>query len=238
MIRCINVHKQYRLGDAVVPALRGVDLTIDDPGFYAVMGSSGSGKSTLLHLLAALDTPDEGEVHVAGVRIDTMNERELTRFRSREVGVVFQQFNLLPTMTAMENVELPGLLARRPAKETRERAGSLLEALGVAHRAGHRPDALSGGEQQRVAIARSLLFSPRVLLADEPTGALDSANSRTLWALLAQIAAEREMSIVMVTHEPEAASHCARVYTLSDGRIVGVRSGEEAHGRVEPSGAQ
>lgn len=238
MIKCVNVHKRYRLGDALVPALRGVDLSIDEPGFYGIMGSSGSGKSTLLHLLAALDTPDEGEVHVAGVRIDTMSERELTRFRSGEVGVVFQQFNLLPTMTALENVELPGLLAKRPARERRERATALLEALGVAHRAGHRPDALSGGEQQRVAIARALLFAPRVLLADEPTGALDSANSRALWALLADLARQREMSIVMVTHEPDAAAHCARVFTLRDGRIVGERTNKEDHGRFEPSGAQ
>lgn len=220
MIRCVNVHKRYRTGAREVYALRGVDLDVPEPGFYAVMGASGSGKSTLLHLLAALDTPDEGEVHVSGVRIDTMNERDLTRFRAHEVGVVFQQFNLLPTMTALENVELPGALARRPARETRERAMSLLESLGVAERATHRPDALSGGEQQRVAIARALLFSPRVLLADEPTGALDSESSRALWRLLAGIASEREMSIVMVTHEQEAASHCRRVFVLRDGRIV------------------
>lgn len=221
MIRCTNVHKSYQLGDTPVQALRGVDLHIAEPGFYGIMGSSGSGKSTLLHLLAALDVPDSGEIEIAGRRVDHMGDRELTRFRREHVGVVFQQFNLLPTMTARENVELPGLLAGAKNGAWRSRAGELLESLGVAHRADHRPDALSGGEQQRVAIARALLFSPPVILADEPTGALDSRNSEALWRLLADVSREHDTTIVMVTHEPAAAAHCRRVFVLSDGRIAG-----------------
>ncbi|MBX3352148.1 MAG: ABC transporter ATP-binding protein [Phycisphaeraceae bacterium] len=221
LIHALEVHKSYRLGDRSIDALRGATLSIDEPGFYAIMGPSGSGKSTLLHLLAALDTPDKGELHVAGRRIDTLSEKELTLFRRREIGVVFQQFNLIPTMTARQNVELPGLLAREPASFLRERSRELMETLGVWKRADHRPDALSGGEQQRVAIARALLFSPKVLLADEPTGALDSKNSEILWRLLAELADAREMTIVMVTHEPAAAAHCREVFILHDGRVTG-----------------
>jgi putative ABC transport system ATP-binding protein len=221
IIHAIDVHKSYHLGDRSIDALRGATLAIDSPGFYAIMGPSGSGKSTLLHLLAALDTPDSGEVHVAGRRIDTLSEKELTLFRRREIGVVFQQFNLIPTMTARQNVELPGLLARESPKFLADRSRELMEALGVWKRSEHRPDALSGGEQQRVAIARSLLFSPKVLLADEPTGALDSKNSEILWSLLANLANERDMTIVMVTHEPAAAAHCREAFILHDGRVAG-----------------
>lgn len=221
MIRCRDVHKAYRLGGVRVPALRGVDVDIDGPGFFGIMGASGSGKSTLLHLLAALDTPDSGEIEIAGERIDTMRERDLTRFRRRGVGVVFQQFNLLPTLTARQNVELPALLAGERESWARSRADELLQSLGLSQRANHRPDALSGGEQQRIAIARALLFSPPVLLADEPTGALDSRTSAALWTLLGSIARERSMTVVMVTHEPAAAAQCRRVIVLADGRAAG-----------------
>jgi len=221
MIRCTGVEKSYRLGPRTVAALRGADLTIESPGFYAVMGASGSGKSTLLHLLAGLDVPDSGEIEVAGRRIDRLSERDLTRFRRHEIGIVFQQFNLIPTMTARENIELPGVLAGTPGATLRARSAELLETLGIADRADHRPEALSGGEQQRVAIARGLLFSPRVLLADEPTGNLDSASSEVLWRLLGTIADEHEMTVVMVTHEPAAAAHCRRIVILHDGRVTG-----------------
>jgi len=239
MIKCVDVHKSYRRaahahsqggldGSAqIVAALRGVDLHISEPGFYAIMGASGSGKSTLLHLLAGLDVPDRGEVHVgpgadgAGRRIDQLDDRELTRFRRHEVGIVFQQFNLIPTMTAQENVELPGMLGGHGARERGARARELLGSLGLAARADHRPEALSGGEQQRVAIARALYFAPPVLLADEPTGNLDSRSSEALWSLLRSIADERGMTVVMVTHEPAAAAHCRRAILLSDGRVSG-----------------
>jgi putative ABC transport system ATP-binding protein len=222
MIRCVNVHKSYHLGDRRVDALRGVDLAIATAGYYAIMGASGSGKSTLLHLLGALDKPDQGEVFVDGEALHELGERDLTRFRQRRLGIVFQQFNLIPTLTARENVELPGLLAGENQKTLSARSSQLLDALGVARRADHRPDALSGGEQQRVAIARSLLFSPRVILADEPTGNLDSNSSEKLWSLLADVAREHETTIVMVTHEPAAAVHCQAVYVLRDGVISGM----------------
>ncbi|MBY0307591.1 MAG: ABC transporter ATP-binding protein, partial [Phycisphaerales bacterium] len=196
------MHKSYRLGSRVVNALRGADLTIDTPGFYAIMGASGSGKSTLLHLLGALDTPDQGTVEVGGHALQGLSERRLTEFRRKAVGIVFQQFNLIPTLTARENVELPGVLAGDDPGRLSARSAELLEALGVAERAGHRPDSLSGGEQQRVAIARALLYSPPVILADEPTGSLDSRNAEALWALLAKVSAEQNNTVVMVTHEP------------------------------------
>jgi putative ABC transport system ATP-binding protein len=212
-LRCTDVRKSY----GAVEALRGVTLSIAEPGFYAVMGPSGSGKSTLLHLLAALDKPDTGSIELSGQRIDALGEREATLFRRTRIGIVFQQFNLIPTLTAKENVELPGLLNGDAPAELSRRSNQLLERLGVLHRAGHRPDALSGGEQQRVAIARALLYQPTVLFADEPTGNLDSASSSRLWCLLAELAKEREMLVVMVTHEPAAAAYCRRVFVLQDG---------------------
>jgi len=221
MIQCRDVHKTFRTGGRSVEALRGATLEVESPGFYAIMGASRSGKSTLLHLMAGLDAIDSGEITVAGKRIDGLGEAALTRFRRREIGVVFQQFNLIPTMTAQENVELPGMLAGEPAKRLRARSAELLEQLGLSDRAEHRPEALSGGEQQRVAIARSLLFAPPVLFADEPTGNLDSRSSEALWALLGRLAGEHEMTVVMVTHEPAAAAHCRRVYYLTDGRVTG-----------------
>lgn len=200
-----------------MPALRGVDLEIAEPGFYSIMGQSGSGKSTLLHLLSALDRPDAGQIWLAGRRIDTLSEREATIFRRSGIGIVFQQFNLIPTLTARENVELPGALAGDEPGKLRARSDELLARLGVRDRGGHRPDALSGGEQQRVAIARALLYSPPVLFADEPTGNLDSNSSEKLWRLLGEIASERKMLVVMVTHEPAAAAHCKKVFVLRDG---------------------
>jgi putative ABC transport system ATP-binding protein len=217
MIRCLNVHKSYRLREQTVAALRGVDLHVAEPGFFAIMGQSGSGKSTLLHLLGGLDRPDQGEIHVSGQPLHTMSEHELTLFRRKSIGIVFQQFNLIPTLTARENIELPGVLASDDPAFLRKRSGELLEALGVAERADHRPDALSGGEQQRIAICRALLYSPKVLLADEPTGALDSASAARLWTLLSDVATQHEMTVLMVTHEPAAAANCRSIYVMRDG---------------------
>jgi putative ABC transport system ATP-binding protein len=220
LLSCTNVHKAYHLSGRDVPALRGVDLVIDTPGFYAIMGQSGSGKSTLLHLLAALDRPDQGEIIVSGKPIHQLNEHDATLFRRREIGIVFQQFNLIPTLTARENIELPGLLSSDPPEKLRARSDELLKRLGLEGRADHRPDALSGGEQQRVAIARALLFSPQVLFADEPTGNLDSTTSAKLWQLLGEIAREHSMLVVMVTHEPAAAVNCQQIFVLHDGRVT------------------
>ena len=214
-----GVHKSYALAGRAVHALQGVDLTIDEPGFYAIMGASGSGKSTLLYLLGGLDRPDEGTIHVSGFDVGAMDDAQATRYRREHVGIVFQQFNLIPTLSARENVELPGVLAGREAGDLRARSVVLLERLGLGERMDHRPDALSGGEQQRVAIARGLMFSPPILLADEPTGNLDSMTSASLWRLLGEVARERSMLVLMVTHEPAAAAHCRRIFFLKDGRV-------------------
>jgi putative ABC transport system ATP-binding protein len=221
VVRCRGVMKSFRLGSREIPALRGVDLEIPDQGFYAIMGHSGSGKSTLLHLLAALDRPDAGEIWMAGCSVHDLEERAATLFRRRRLGIIFQQFNLIPTLTARENVELPGMLAGDDPKFLRERSGELLDRLGLRARGDHRPDALSGGEQQRVAIARALLFSPPVILADEPTGNLDSVSSAKLWRLLRGLSEDHDTTIIMVTHEPSAAVHCRRIFVLSDGRVTG-----------------
>ena len=215
------VRKTYRTGERPVEALRGASLEIREPGFYGIMGSSGSGKSTLLYLLAGLDRPDSGEIEVAGARIDQMNERELTLHRRKRIGVVFQQYNLLPTLNAIDNVMLPGILDGAARGPLEKRARELLGTLGLADRATHRPEALSGGEQQRVAIARALLFEPSVLFADEPTGALDSANSERMWKMLDALAHERQMVVLMVTHEPAAAAHCKHVFVIRDGIVAG-----------------
>jgi putative ABC transport system ATP-binding protein len=221
VVRCSGVRKSYRMGERTVEALRGVDLHIAEPGFYAIMGQSGSGKSTLLHLLAALDRPDEGQIILAGTPVHDLGEKAATIFRRRGIGIVFQQFNLIPTLTARENVELPGVLAGDNPKTLDQRSAELMGRLGVLHRADHRPDALSGGEQQRVAIARALLYAPPVLLADEPTGSLDSASSAKLFTLLRELAAASNTTIVMVTHEPAAAVNCRGIFVLSDGRVTG-----------------
>lgn len=227
MINAVGVHKSFAIGDRKVHALRGVDLSIDTPGFYAIMGRSGSGKSTLLHMLSAMDRPDTGEVHVSGHAVHSMSESEATMFRRKDIGVIFQSFNLIPTMTALENVQLPGLLAGDQSKQLIARSHELLELLGLSERATHRPQALSGGEQQRVAIARALLYEPAVIFADEPTGNLDTTASAMVWALLRDVANEQQVTVVMVTHEPEAASYCERIFVMGDGRIQGVIDASE-----------
>lgn len=229
MIRCDQVTKSFTLGDRVVRAIRGVDLAIEDPGFYAIMGRSGSGKSTLLHMLSAMDRPDSGEIIVSGHQVHQMSERESTRFRREEIGVIFQAFNLIPTMSAVENVQLPGLLSGRLSKSLSDRSHELLDLLGLADRAEHRPEALSGGEQQRVAIARALLYQPAVVFADEPTGNLDTNASELVWSMLQRIAREEKVTVIMVTHEPEAASYCERIFVMNDGVIAGTIENPNAH---------
>jgi len=220
LIRCEQSTKSFHLAKRNVHALQGVSFAITEPGFYAIMGASGSGKSTLLHLLAGIDTPDAGTITVGNTALEHLSDKQLTQFRREGVGIVFQQFNLIATMNAIDNVCLPGLIAGEPLKPLKQRATQLLARLGLEGRESHRPEALSGGEQQRVAIARALIFQPPVLLADEPTGNLDSASSDKLWTLLAEIAQEQETTVVMVTHEPAAAAHCKRVFMMRDGRIA------------------
>ncbi|MBX3354805.1 MAG: ABC transporter ATP-binding protein [Phycisphaeraceae bacterium] len=221
--------RRYRSGERVVEALRGIDFELREARFHAVMGASGSGKSTLLHLLAGLDRADGGEIEVNGERVDRMDERDLTLYRRRRIGVVFQSFNLLPTLSALENVALPGVLDGLPRRACHERAAELLRDLGLGGRLDHRPDALSGGEQQRVAIARSLYFAPPVLFADEPTGNLDSASSERVWEALEALAATRRMMVLMVTHEPTAAVRCSGVTVLRDGQVAGRFDTEGMH---------
>lgn len=206
---------------SAVHALCGVDLAIREPGFFAVMGRSGSGKSTLLHLLAGLDRPDRGEIRVGAQMVHALSEAELTLYRRKSIGIIFQQFNLLPTLDALANTILPGLLDGQDHDRLVQRGMELLSELGLSDRAHHRPEALSGGEQQRVAIARALLFAPGVILADEPTGSLDSTTSASLWRLLETTATARKVVVLMVTHEAAAASHCHRTFILKDGRVAG-----------------
>jgi len=212
------VTRVFGEGEAAVQALRGVTLDVPPGQFTAIMGPSGSGKSTLMHLLAGLDRPTEGTVEIGGEDVGRMSDAQLTRLRRRHVGFVFQAFNLLPVLTAEENVTLP--LAIAGQKVDREALDRLLSRMGLAERRGHRPSELSGGQQQRVAIARSLITRPTVLLADEPTGNLDSQASTDVLALLREAVELDGQTIVMVTHDPRATEQADRVIHLADGRIV------------------
>jgi putative ABC transport system ATP-binding protein len=213
-----EVVKVYRKGAQVVTALDGVSLETNATGMVAIVGPSGSGKSTLLHLIGAMDRPTRGEVVVAGQALNRLSERELTQFRRTTVGFVFQTFNLIPNLTALQNVMLPLEFNQVPRRERRARATQLLERLELGHRLEHKPAELSGGEMQRVAIARALANDPRVILADEPTGNLDSQTGEHIYALLKAIAQER--TVVVVTHAEPLASLADRVVRLKDGQVV------------------
>jgi ABC-type lipoprotein export system ATPase subunit len=219
MIRCIDVRKAYRQGENEIVALAGISIDIPRGAFAAIMGPSGSGKSTLLHLMGGLDRPSGGELLVDGRLIGQMADDEVTLFRRTNIGFVFQFFNLLPTLTALENVTLPLVLDGQSKAEADQRAALLLEKVGLEKRRHHLPEALSGGEIQRVAIARALAFNPPILLADEPTGNLDSKTGQDVLSLLRQINQERGSTVVMATHSQEAA-HCAdRTIYLRDGQV-------------------
>jgi putative ABC transport system ATP-binding protein len=211
-----------------VRALDGVSLRIEQGEMVAIMGPSGSGKSTLLHLLGALETPTSGTIALAGRRFEGLGERDLTLLRRETIGFVFQFFNLLPALTAEENVVLPALIAGRRDEATRARAVALLERVGLGGRREHLPSELSGGEQQRVSIARALLLEPELVLADEPTGNLDSRSSGEILALLRELNADEGHTIVMVTHDPGAAATAGRVLFLRDGKVAGEAPGGDA----------
>jgi putative ABC transport system ATP-binding protein len=219
MIRCIDVGKIYRQGETDITALAGVSLEIAQGSFAAIMGPSGSGKSTLLHLIGGLDRPTSGDLLVDGRLIGQMADDQVTLFRRNKIGFIFQFFNLLPTLTALENVALPFVLDGRAKVEADERAAILLAKIGLDKRKDHLPEELSGGEIQRVAVARALAFSPPILLADEPTGNLDSKNGEAILALLKQINQDDGCTVVMVTHSEEAASYADRKFHLLDGRL-------------------
>ena len=210
--------RTYGEGGSAVNALRGVSIEVPKGQFTAVMGPSGSGKSTLMHLLAGLDTPDAGSVHIAGEDITRMSDRDLTRLRRKHIGFVFQSFNLLPTLSAEENITLPLAIAgRKPEQSVVDR---LLDRMGLTERRDHKPAQLSGGQQQRVAVARALICSPTVLFADEPTGNLDSASGADVLDLLRSAVDEDGQTTVMVTHDSRAAASADRVLFLADGRVV------------------
>jgi putative ABC transport system ATP-binding protein len=214
-----GLRKTYSRGHQQVEAIRGVSFSVDRGQFTSIMGPSGSGKSTLLHILGGLDRPSVGSVRIDGQDIQTLTDDQLSAFRRRRLGFIFQFFNLLPTLSATENVALPMLLDGKPMKEIAPKAEELLKMMGLAKRMDHRPDQLSGGEMQRVAIARALITDPLLILADEPTGNLDSKTGTTVLELLAQMARERQHTIIMVTHDPRAASYGNRLINMRDGLI-------------------
>jgi putative ABC transport system ATP-binding protein len=211
--------RQYDMGGEIVRALRGVDVAIRRNEYVAIMGPSGSGKSTLMNLIGCLDTPNEGEYWLNGTLVSEMSDDALARVRNREIGFVFQTFNLLPRASALHNVALPLVYAGVPAAERKRRATEALEQVQLGERINHRPNELSGGQRQRVAIARALVNRPSILLADEPTGNLDSATSEEIMRVFAQLA-DNGQTVIMVTHEPDIAAHARRVIVLRDGVIA------------------
>ena len=220
LIRLQGVEKVFGTGASTVRAVDHLDLGILRGEFVTLTGPSGSGKSTVLNLLAGLDTPTAGEISIDGQRLSAMSDDDLTIFRRRKLGIIFQFFNLLPTLTAAENVALPLRADRRPRPEIQERVMAALELVGMGHRAPHRPGELSGGEMQRVAIARALVIEPVVLLADEPTGNLDSKMGQDVLELVKSMSERTGVTVVLVTHDLRAAAYGDRMITLRDGRII------------------
>jgi ABC-type lipoprotein export system ATPase subunit len=213
-----DVHKTYEVGAGTLEVLRGVDLSVQPGEFVALCGASGAGKSTLLHLLGGLDIPNKGEIFFDGKNLRRLSNSELSRVRNERVGFVFQAYHLLPELSALENVVLPARIARRPVGEAEAAARELLGRVGLGKRLEHRPYELSGGEQQRVALARALINKPALLLADEPTGNLDSRTGEELFQLLCSLQAERNLTLVIATHDPRLAARARRVVELADGR--------------------
>ncbi|MEM6999289.1 MAG: ABC transporter ATP-binding protein [Pseudomonadota bacterium] len=219
-VELTGVEKQFRKGKETVEVLSGLDLTIDEGEFLALMGPSGSGKTTLLNLIGGLDQPTAGSIDVAGRELNGMSSRELAKWRSENVGFIFQFYNLLPVLTAHRNVELPLLLTRLSGKDRQARAMTALEIVGLSDRAKHKPNELSGGQQQRVAIARALVADPNLLVCDEPTGDLDRATADEILGLLQTLNQSHGKTIIMVTHDPRAAEHAKRTLHMDKGKLV------------------
>ncbi len=220
LIKVVDLHKVYEMGDTRVHALRGIALDISRGEFVGIMGASGSGKSTFMNLLGCLDKPSEGTYLLEGTNVAEMSRVDLAHIRNQRVGFVFQGFNLLSRTTALENVELPLIYARVRARERRMRAREALERVGLSDRAHHIPSQLSGGQQQRVAIARSLVNRPSILLADEPTGNLDSRTSIEIMQVFQELNERDNLTIILVTHEPDIAEYCKRIITFRDGHVT------------------
>jgi putative ABC transport system ATP-binding protein len=225
-----DLHKSFRMGGRSIEVLRGLDLRVEAGEFVAIMGASGSGKSTLLHLLAGLTAPDRGMLRIGGQDLQGLSDSRLARFRRRHIGLVFQAFNLIPALSAEDNIRLPLLLDRAHSDDALE--ADIVGALGLEQRRAHHPDAMSGGEQQRVAIARALVTNPDIVLADEPTGNLDSLTTRALGHTLRTLNAQRRCALLLVTHDALVASWASRVLFLRDGRVV-----EEMRGGAEGDAA-
>jgi len=219
-IEAKDLVKVYSTGSIEVQALRGLNIEIEEGQFVSIMGPSGSGKTTLLNILGGLDTPTAGKVIVQGVSLGQLSFNNIVKFRREVVGHIFQSFNLIPTLTAYENVELPMIAAGKPRNERHDRIMELLSILGIADRAKHKPDELSGGEQQRVAIAAALANDPPIILADEPTGELDTTNARMIVDYLNKINKEMGKTIIMVTHDPSVARKTQKIFRIEDGRII------------------
>jgi len=221
ILQAINLSKTYRTGKLDVPALRNVNLKVKKGDFIAIQGPSGSGKTTLLNLLGGLDTSTSGEVWIENANITKMNERNLSDIRCRRIGFIFQFYNLIPKMPALDNVELPMIFAKIPKKLRRAKAEKLLEAVDLRHRIQHRPFELSAGEQQRVAIARALANDPAIILMDEPTGNLDEENTRNIMKLIRELNKAQEQTFVLTTHNLSITKHANMVYFLHDGELTG-----------------
>lgn len=219
LIRAVSLARRYLVGKQEVRALDGVDLEVGRGEFVALVGPSGSGKSTLLNLIGGLDRPSIGEIHVADLELGRANDNQLVRYRRERIGFIFQSFNLLMMRSAVENVELPLILGEVKPKERRQRALDLLTSVGLGARANHKPNEMSGGEMQRVAVARSLANKPLLLLADEPTGNLDSNTGRDILNLLREAVREQGVTLVLVTHDPDVAAHADRIVHMRDGKI-------------------
>ena len=233
VIRVEDLYKTYQMGDVEVRALRGINLKIDHGEFVAVMGSSGSGKSTLMNILGCLDRPTSGKYFLDGEEVGSLTPNAWAHIRNKRIGFVFQGFNLLSRTTALENVELPMMYNGFASKERRQRAVEVLTLVGLGERFDHTPNQLSGGQQQRVAIARSLVNKPSLILADEPTGNLDTATSNEIMALFQKLNGEQGITIVLVTHETDIAEHAKRQIVFRDGMVISDQMHEQVVARVE-----